>query len=324
MSWVASTTGARISELLDGLDFNDRALWQGGITNAGTRLTGAFDTGDAITVPNVDGTKSILAIIQEMLEAERGVFYIGKDGDATYEERESRARRTTSTATLTTYALTSQPGFEYDQMVNRQAVTSQTQAGAAGTTPNTLNDGVKQVAQNAVSVKIFGVQDGQDITSQYVPGDTQALNLAQYIVNIKSSFAAPVTIQMDGGSATAITQMLSLELQDRVTVTDANSGTSGDYVIEGIEVEIGEGGNRFVTTYTMSEYGVLPFVFGSSTQGTFAPPPAGAGNTYTACTFAGRPTAPTNGDFIYETDTGRYFKRVAGAWVLQTYPRMTY
>ena len=323
MSWVASTTGARISELLDGLDFNDRALWQGGITNAGTRLTGALDTGDAITVPNVDGAKSILAIIQELLEAERGVFYISKDGDATYEERESHARRTTSTATLTTYALTSQPGFEYDQMVNRQAVTSETQTPGTETSPtNTLVPGLKQVAQNPVSVKVFGVQDGQDITSQYVPSDTQALNLAQYIVNIKSSFAAPVTIQMDGGSPTAVTQMLSLELQDRVTVTDANSGTSGDYIVEGIEVEIGEGGNRFVTTYTMSEYGVLPFVFGSSTQGTFAPPDGTV--TYTACTFAGRPTAPTNGDFIYETDTGRYFERVAGAWVLQIYPRLSY
>jgi hypothetical protein len=173
-----------------------------------------------------------------------------------------------------------------------------------------------------VSVKVFGVQDGQDITSQYVPSDTQALNLAQYIVNIKSSFAAPVTIQMDGGSPTAVTQMLSLELQDRVTVTDANSGTSGDYIVEGIEVEIGEGGNRFVTTYTMSEYGVLPFVFGNAAQGTFAPPDGTV--TYTACTFAGRPTAPANGSYIYETDTGRYFKRVAGAWVLQIYPRLSY
>ena len=37
-----------------------------------------------------------------------------------------------------------------------------------------------------------------------------------------------------------------------------------------------------------------------------------------------RPSAPTNGDYIKETDTGRFFKRVAGAWVLQTYPRLTY
>jgi hypothetical protein len=322
MSWVAGTTGGRIGQLLDSLDFNDRALWQGGITNAGTRLTGAFDTGDTITVPNADGAKTTLALIQEMLEAERGVFYMSKDGKATYEERNSRSRRTTSSATLTTYALTSQPGFEYDQMVNRQVVTRQYQSGAAGTSPNTLASGTAQVAQNAVSIKTFGVQDGSEITSQYIASDTQALNLGQFIVNIRSSFVAPVTIEMDGGPASAVTQMLSLELQDRVTVNDTVASTSGDYIIEGISVEIADGGNRFVTTYTLSAYGELPFVFGSSTQGTFAPPDGTV--TYTECTYAGRPTAPTNGDYIKETDTGRFYKRVAGAWVLQTYPRLTY
>ena len=322
MSWVAGTTGGRIGQLLDSLDFNDRALWQGGITNAGTRLTGALDTGDTITVPNADGTKTTLALIQEMLEAERGVFYMSKDGKATYEERNSRSRRTTSSATLTTYALTSQPGFEYDQMVNRQVVTRQYQSGAAGTSPNTLTNGTAQVAQNAVSIKTYGVQDGSEITSQYVASDTQALGLGQFIVNIRSSFVAPVTIEMDGGPASAVTQMLSLELQDRVTVNDTVASTSGDYIIEGIGIEIGEGGNRFVTTYTLSAYGELPFVFGSSTQGTFAPPDGTV--TYTECTYAGRPTAPANGDYIKETDTGRFYKRVAGAWVLQTYPRLTY
>jgi len=322
MSWVAGTTGGRIGQLLDAIDFNARSDWQGGITAAGTRLTGALDTGDSITVPNADGSKSALALIQEMLEAERGVFYISKDGKATYEERNSRSRRTTSTATLTTYALTSQPGFEYDQLVNRQLVTRQYQTGAAGTSPNTLASGTAQVAQNAVSIKLYGVQDASEIQTQYVASDAQALNLGQFIVNLRSSFVAPVTIEMDGGAAAATTQMLSLELQDRVTVTDANAGTSGDYVIEGVDIEISDGGNRFETTFTLSAYGELPFVFGSSTQGTFAPPDGTV--TYTECRFASRPSSPSNGDYIYETDTGRYYKRVAGAWVLQTYPRLTY
>ena len=322
MSYTSGTTGGRIGQLLDALDFNDRSLWQGGIKADGTRRAGSLDTGDTITVPNADGNNTMLALVQEMLEAERGVFYMSKDGKATYEERNSRSRRTSSTATLTTYALTSQPGFEYDQMVNRQAATRRVQVGNPSDADNALLNGVTQVAQNAVSIKTFGVQDGSEITSQYIASDTQALNLGQFIVNIRSSFVAPVTIEMDGGPASAVTQMLSLELQDRVTVSDANANTSGDYIIEGISVEIADGGNRFVTTYTLSAYGELPFVFGSSTQGTFAPPDGTV--TYTECTYAGRPTAPTNGDYIKETDTGRYYKRVAGAWVLQTYPRLTY
>lgn len=322
MSWVAGTTGGRIAQLLDAIDFNDRSLWQGGIDAAGDRVEGALDTGDSITVGNVDGQKSALSVIQDLLTAERGVFYISKDGKATYEERNSRARRTSSTATLTTYALTSQPGFELDQLVNRQQVTRQFQDGAAGTSPNTLVEGVTQVAQNATSVKIFGVQDGSEITSEYIPSDAQALNLGQFIVNIQSSFVAPVTLEMDGGPNAAVIQMLSLELQDRVTVTDATSGTSGDYIVEGIEIEIADGGNQFATVFTLSEYGTASFVFGSSTQGTFAPPDGVA--TFTVCTFGSRPSSPSNGDYILESDTGRYYKRVAGAWVEQTYSRLTY
>lgn len=322
MSWTSSTTGGRIGQILDGIDFNDRTLWQGGITAGGTRLTGALDTGDTITIGNADGSKSALALIQDLLEAERGVFYISKDGKATFEERESRARRTSSSATITTYALTSEPGFEFDQLTNRQAVTRQFQTGAAGSSPNTLSSGTTQIAQNATSVKLYGVCDGQEIQSEYIATDSQALNLAQFIVNIRSSFVAPVTIEMDGGPTAAVTQMLSLELQDRVTVNDTNAGTSGDYIIEGIETEISDGGNGFRVTFTLSDYGTLPFVFGSSTQGTFAPPDGTV--TYTMCTNASRPSSPVNGDYILESDTGRYYKRVAGAWVEQIYPRLTY
>jgi hypothetical protein len=323
MSWVAGTTGGRIGQLLDGIDFNDRAnFWQGGIKADGTRLTGALDTGDTITVGNADGGKSALSIIQDLLEAERGVFYISKDGKATYEERNSRSRRTSSSATITTYALTSQPGFEFDQLVNRLAVKRQYQTGAAGTSPNTLADGTPQVGQNQISTRLYGVVDGSEVTSEYIATDAQALNLAQFIVNIRSSFVAPVTVEMDGGPAAAVTQMLSLELQDRVTVNDTVAGTSGDYIVEGIETEIADGGNLFAVTFTLSDYGPAPFVFGSSTQGTFAPPDGTV--TYTVCTAASRPSSPTNGDYILESDTGRYFERIAGEWVEQIYPRLTY
>lgn len=329
MSWVASTTGGRIGQILDGIDFNDRTLWQGGIKNDGTRLTGALDTGDTITVGNTDGTKSALSLIQDLLEGERGVFYISKDGKATYEERTSRSRRTSSTTTITTYALTSQPGFEFDQLVNRQAVTRQYQSGAAGTSPNTLANGTTQIAQNATSVKLYGVCDGGEIQTEYVASDSQALTLAQFIVNVRSSFVAPVTIEMDGGPAAAVTQMLSLELQDRVTVNDTNAGTSGDYIVEGIETEISDGGNGFRVTLTLSDYGNLPFVFAadgatatSAPQAVFAPPDGSV--TYTTCTSASRPSSPSNGDYILESDTGRYYKRVAGAWVEQIYPLLTY
>ena len=331
MSWFTTTTGERIKQLLDSIDFNESTMRQGGWTNAGARNT-SLDTGDTIQVPNADGAQSGLSMIQALLEAERGVFYISKDGKATYEDRGSRARRTASISTISTSALRSQPGFEFDQLINRQSVTRT--SFAAGTEANNPNVVVAstpptQLGQNDTSLKTYGVQDGNEITSGFVATDAAALNLAQYIVNIRSSFVAPVIVELDSGDATTLVQQLSLELQDRVTVSDSYSVTSGDYIIEGIEVEITEGGNRFVTTYTLSDYGVLPFSFAADAataatapQSVFAPPDGTV--TYTECVYAGRPSAPTNGDYIKETDTGRFYKRVAGAWVLQTYPRLTY
>lgn len=325
MSWFTTTTGARIGQLLDGIDFNDPDFRQGGWTTSNTRRA-TLDTGDSITAPNAEGDKSSLALVQELLEAERGTFYVSKDGKATYEERASRARRTTSLVTITTAALRSEPGFEFDSLINRQKVTREVITSGAGTTPNVTStvppDATPQVAQNAVSVKTFGVQDGSDITSVYLGSDAAALSLAQFIVNIRSSFAAPVVVEMDGGDRGTTLQMMALELQDRVTVSDTVAGTSGDYVIEGIEIEVSEGGNRYVTTFTLSEYGLPPFVFDDTSFGVFAPPDDIV--TYSTCVSTARPGSPSNGDYILETDTGRYFKRVAGAWVEQIYPRLTY
>lgn len=324
MSWFSTTTGARVKQLLDSIDFNEATMRQGGWTAAGARNT-SLDTGDTIQVPNADGNQSGLSIIQALLEAERGVFYISKDGKATYEDRGSRARRTASISTISTSALRSQPGFEFDQLINRQSVTRTSfGAGTEATTPNVVVASAPptQVGQNDASLKTYGVQDGSDISTGYVATDAAALNLAQYVVNIRSSFAAPLVAELDSGDTATMLQQLSLELQDRVTVTDSYSKTSGDYIIEGIDIEISEGGNRFISTYTLSEYGVLPFVFGSATQGTVTAPDGTV--TYTECVYAGRPSAPTNGDYIKETDTGRFYKRIAGAWVLQVYPRLTY
>lgn len=324
MSYFSGTTGERITQLLDAIDFNDALFRQGGIQPDGTRNT-TLDTGDAITIPNVDGDTGALSLIQQLLEAERGVFYISKDGKATYEERSSRARRTTSSATITTGALRSEPGFEFDQLVNRQSVTREFFTSASGTTPNVSARGTTQIAQNGVSARVFGIQDGSEITSGFIPSDAQALNLGQYIVNIRSTFVAPVVVELDAGDATTLTNQLALELQDRVSVSDAVAGTFGDYIVESIEHEITNGGNSFVTTFTLSEFGPAAIVFAADAATSpiaFAPPDGTV--TYTECTSSSRPVSPTDGDYILETDTGRYYERIAGAWVEQIYPRLTY
>ncbi|MFZ9988483.1 MAG: hypothetical protein ACO3HV_12110 [Candidatus Nanopelagicales bacterium] len=317
MATESTTTGAFIGRILDAIDFNDPTLRRGGITSAGARNT-TLDTGDTITVSSPAGDTSALQLIEQLLEAERGVFYISGGGIATYEERNSRAHRTTNAATITDAAVKSNPGFQLDKLVNRQTVSRKD--------PATGNDtGSAQTASNDVSIGLFGVSSGSSISSQYLPTDGQALALASYIVNLRSDFETPVVVELDSGDATALTQQLTRELQDRVTVNDTVAGTSGDYIIEAIEHEISDGGNRLITRFTLSKYGATAIVFAAdaaSSPITFAPPDGTA--TFTTCTSGTRPGSPSDGDYVFETDTGRYYERVSGAWVEQVYPRFTY
>jgi len=316
MSTAASTTGARIGAILDAIDFTDPTLRRGGIASDGTRNTTGLDVGDTITVSSPDGSKSALALIEELLTAERGVFYIAGDGSATYEERVSRAHRTTSSATLTDAAIKSDPGFQLDKLINRQTVSRLDPATGNAT-------GRPQTASDEVSIGLFGVSSGPDISTQFISSNGQAFSLASYIVTLRSDFETPVVVELDAGDPTSLTQQLERELQDRVTINDSVIGTSGDYIIEAVEHEISEGGNRFITRFTLSRYGDnVPFVFDSTTQGVFAPPDGTV--TFTTCTSGTRPDSPTDGDYIFETDTGLYFERDLGEWLPRVYPRFTY
>jgi len=315
---ATTTTGARIGQLLNAIDFTDPALRRGGIKNDGTRNTTGLDVGDTVTVSPADGSKSALAMIQELLVAERGVFYIAGDGSATYEERDSRAHRTTSSATVTNAAISSDPGFQLDKLINRQTVSRLDPATGNAT-------GRPQTASEEVSIGLFGVSSGSEISTQFIDSDAQAFSLASYIVALRSDFETPVVVELDAGDPTSLTQQLERELQDRVTINDSVIGTSGDYIIEAVEHEISEGGNRFITRFTLSRYGAEAITFAddlATEPVVFAPPDDSV--TFTTCTSGTRPDAPTDGDYIFETDTGLYFERAAGAWVLQAYPRLTY
>jgi hypothetical protein len=315
---ATTTTGARIGQLLSAIDFTDPTLRRGGIKNDGTRNTTGLDVGDTVTVSPADGSKSALAMIQELLVAERGVFYIAGDGSATYEERDSRAHRTTSSATVTNAAISSDPGFQLDKLINRQTVSRLDPATGNAT-------GRPQTASEEVSIGLFGVSSGSEISTQFIDSDAQAFSLASYIVGLRSDFETPVVVELDAGDPTSLTQQLERELQDRVTVNDTVIGTTGDYIIESVEHEISEGGNRFITRFTLSRYGVEAITFAADAATSpvvFAPPDGTV--TFTTCTSATRPASPTDGDYIFETDTGLYFERDSGEWVERVYPRFTY
>lgn len=235
---MSTTTGARIGAILDAVDW----------TEPGGR---DLDTGDTITVAAPEGNQNALQQVEALLEAERGVFYIAADGTATYEARAALAQRRVSSATITDGAVQAEPGFEIDRLVNRQTVQRTVPGGTSGT---------PQVATNEDSLEVYGLNDGGTISTPYLSNDAAAARLATYLVNLKGQLRQPLRVQVSGEAAYAV---LGIELQDRVTVADTESGTTGDYHIQRIEHSVAEFGLSHVITFTLSPRGAEGFIIGA-------------------------------------------------------------
>jgi len=236
---VSTTTGERIADILDAAGWTESALR-------------SLDTGDTITVTAPEGTQTALAQVEALLAAERGVFYIAADGSATYEDRAAIAQRRASSATITDGAVTAEPGFEVDRLVNRQTVTRTVPGGT---------DGTPQVATNEESLETYGLNDGGTISTPYLTADTDAARLARYLVNLKGELRRPLRVEVTGPAAYAC---LGLELQDRVTVNDTEANTTGDYHIQRIEHTVGEFGLSHAIRFTLSPRGAEGFIIGAA------------------------------------------------------------
>lgn len=236
---VTTTHGARIGQVLDSLDF----------TEPGFR---SLDAGDQIIAPAPDGKKSALQIITELVQSNRGVFYINRGGTAVFEDRDRRSKRTTSSGTITSAVVRSDTSFDIESLKNR--VTVQRVNPATGS-----EVGSAQTAQNDASVATYGVSDAEQITTAYLSPqtDANALGLAQYVVNIRNSWKRPIEVELHGQTDAMLAFQLSCELQDRVTVS--NSQASGDWHIERIRHKVTP--ESWITTLTLSDRGTEAIVF---------------------------------------------------------------
>ncbi|MEY3745081.1 MAG: hypothetical protein RLZ48_759 [Actinomycetota bacterium] len=237
-----TTTGQRIGDILDSIDFTEPEKRN-------------LDTGDDIFDVPPRGETSALGIIQDLLTAERGVVYVQRDGVFRYEERATRARKT-SAGTITNAVVRTDPGWELDSLKNRVSVQR--------TNPVTgANIGRAQIAQNDASVAAYGVSDATEITTGYLSPQTDAtaLSLAQYIVNIRQGFRKPVDVELHGNDVATSRIQLERELQDRVTLSTDTA--AGDWHIEKIEHRIRPG--SFVTTFSLSDRGTEAFVIDTDT-----------------------------------------------------------
>ena len=213
-----------------------------------------LDDGDAIPAFSADGSATALSLVGDLLETERGLFYVKADGTARYEDRYTRSLRSSAASFSDTMkAATSR--VDLDEIGNRAVVTR--------------TGGEAQTAVNGVSQDAYGTADVGDIESPYLATDAQALSLANYLVSVKGE---PRSAMWEFGlmnrDADTMTQILERELGDRITVSDSRGGSAGDYYIESIAHEVTDGGKFHRWSATLSERGVGEvFVIGTSTLG---------------------------------------------------------
>ncbi len=237
-----TTTGAAIGKVLDSVGWSDPAFRD-------------LDAGDDITDFSADGSKSALTLITELLETERGVFYIDPSGVATFDNRNVRSL-VASSGTLSDVAASVGAATDIDRVKNRARVTR------TGSTQQEASDGD--------SVATYGWSDFPEIDSPYLSSDDQALSLARWLVAKGKDPTPPLwALELPAGRTSALlTHALARDLGDRVTVTDSQSGTSGDFFIEQITHEITQGGKEHRTSWSLSERtGGEAFQIGASTVG---------------------------------------------------------
>lgn len=240
----AVTTGQAIGAILDHLGWTDINLR-------------AIDDGDTFDGFEADGTTTALGLIDGLLEAERGSFYVAKDGTATYQDRHSRATRTPVAAIDDTMQAL-RAGVDLDSIGNRARVARQ-----IGTV-----QGEWQERADGDSIATYGLSDIGDITSPYLASDIHAAALAGYLVAVRGTPESPMWgLDLINRDAETLSLMLETELGDLVSVSDSRGGTSGDYFVEAVEHEITDGGKIHRGRLVMSERGMTVFVVGKSAVG---------------------------------------------------------
>ena len=219
---------------------------------------------------NSAGDKTALQLIAELLEADRGAFWV-QGGVATYRAR-TYVQERDSIATMQSDALRIGSGLDLDRIVNRQRVTR--------------TGGTAQQENDYGSQQRYGLADGSAIESGYIASDTEAAQLAAFILTGTASPQPPITLTLDNDDTTNLERQVGWQVLDRITAPVAFSafvfggddnpaswpsslfgGTSGfggtqDYHIERIEQVWSVNGNNVRTTYTLSRRGAEYARFG--------------------------------------------------------------
>lgn len=179
-----------------------------------------LDVGDSIPDFSATGAASGLDLIAGLLEAERGVFFIGPDGIPNYESRHARTLRTTPSRTITNVMTRVAPSADLGLIRNRVRV-KRTQTSYVAT------------ASDVASSRKVGWSDLAQIDTPYLSADSQADALAAWLLSQVKQPRSPVRgLTIDNREQALYEAMIFANLVDRWTVQEAKGGTGGDYYVE--------------------------------------------------------------------------------------------
>jgi hypothetical protein len=236
----STTTGAAIKAVLDEIG------WPGSLRN--------LDDGDTIPDFSADGTTTSLQLINGLLEAEMGTFYIAGDGKATFKNRNSRYASTASSSTITGAANTLMRWDSINDIATVYNAASVTRDGSSA-----------QSASDADSINAFGQRDMGDVTTPYLTSDAEALSRARLRVTQFKDPKTPANASFISAASTTA-DLLARDLNDRVTMTETFGGTSAkQYFIEQVNhaTESTGSGPRLRTDWLLSEVpSTGPFIIG--------------------------------------------------------------
>lgn len=235
-----TTVGAAIGLILDA------AEWPSGER--------ALDTG--ITIPDfsADGTKSALQLIQDLLTADLGMFFIDKDGIPTYLDKDSRWGPQDPVATLSGDLLSGAlPGVDGERIVNGQTVTR------AGGTPQTATDEASRAEH--------GPLDGAPVNTPYLTNDHGAAALAQLLVALqKDPVERGLALVLHNRDETAIGHQLARDLGQQVAISASTDGGLGasEGMIARIDWRIDLAGRHDTVALAIGERILTGFAFDES------------------------------------------------------------
>ena len=253
-----TTTGAAIGMVLDAVGWwgpRRRIPTGDAIINFGSDSAQTNDTfvnlnGVSTAIPQ---SVKALDLINQILDHEGGTFFMSADGDAVY--MPYQGTQIVSAVIASPNLIT--PGVSISTIYNRAQVTG--------------SIGIEQEYLDGASAARHGPRDipSSPLTAQWLPDQDSAAVLAQRLVIISQT--APVwelSLQKADlsipANAAVYLNMLSLDLGDRITLDDPDSGSQGDYSIEGITHQIQGGGLDHQTTWVLRMRPINVFTIGQS------------------------------------------------------------